>query len=171
MVKFNASGSVLATEGGGLYNPYYPQIATADGGLIATNGNTGIPATFNPNLSLTGQMASLPIQSWLGNAYHQMGSIDQLFLPAIDTADNFWDVVGGNPSPNSSADPNIHVRLSVFNLYKNTPGDIQSDSTVTTKVNNTQSFWSTVTNSFMRTPPGCCCSHAPALLRTRRPCR
>jgi hypothetical protein len=70
LVAFDASGSVRWSVPG-----YGPKIATADGGVIAqawdpgANDFTGSSVTFDQNGNATGQMASLPTYSWLGNAY------------------------------------------------------------------------------------------------------
>ena len=139
LAAFTPAGEILWTVPGS----YFPQIATADGGVIAQTG-AGTYVTIDQNGRATGQL-TMPSQSWLGYTYNE-GSVEQSFLIPIDAADNFWDFAGGNPSSNSSAIPRIHVSLSVLNLYRSTPGDIQSDSTVTTKVNNARNFWSAKTN-------------------------
>jgi hypothetical protein len=107
MVRFDASGNVLGYASG-----YLPQMATADGSAIgvpyqgvsdATGGVIPGPAgTFDANLNVTGQMPSLPIQSWTGSAY-QYGSIDQVASRTIfvDGA-SFWPQIGGNPSGNGT---------------------------------------------------------------------
>jgi hypothetical protein len=81
---------------------FQPQIATADGGVIATNNDTGAAITFDATGKATGQMGSLPTQSWTGGAY-RVGSIDSVIFPAISTAGGFWALAGGNASGTSVA--------------------------------------------------------------------
>jgi hypothetical protein len=38
------------------------------------------------------------------------------------------------------SDPKVTIALTVSNVYVNNPQDIQSDSSITTKVKNTQSY-------------------------------
>jgi hypothetical protein len=64
MGAFDTSGNVRWTVAG----DYYPQIATADGGVIAIEGGAGV-MTFDQNGNATGQMGSLPTYSWLGYQY------------------------------------------------------------------------------------------------------
>jgi trimeric autotransporter adhesin len=81
----------------------YPQIATADGGVI---GSSGI--TYDGQGRATGQLANLPIQSWPGYAY-AIGSVDQIDYSAITEANvfwpftNFWPVANANDSGNGTA--------------------------------------------------------------------
>ncbi len=84
MIAFDQTGNLRWSVAG----DWQPQIATADGGLIATllDDNTGNPIgtyTFDQNGSATGQTGSLPTYSWKG-AY-QIGSIESL-LPFFDMA-------------------------------------------------------------------------------------
>jgi hypothetical protein len=96
MVAFDATGTVRWTVPG-----YDPKVATADGGVIATD-DSGTAAMFDQNGSATGQMASLPVQSWTGNTY-QVGSVDMLAVPMVDVALSFNPFVRGNPSRNGTA--------------------------------------------------------------------
>jgi hypothetical protein len=115
MLKFDTNGNILRAAGPGLL----PQIATAYGGVIAglassnggviaglasSNGekSSGAGITFDNNLNVTGQMASLPIQSWKG-AYQkgrdELGSV----IPTFDLANiaqTFAAVPGGNLTGN-----------------------------------------------------------------------
>jgi hypothetical protein len=106
MVKFDLSGHVLALAGGG----YSPQIATADGGLIAaTSGvygpsgliSNGTTATFDANLNVTGQLATLPTYSWTENAYTDC-PVNQIVGSRVYSASNFLPMAGANPSSNST---------------------------------------------------------------------
>ena len=81
---------------------YNPDIATADGGIIADAGGSyyegmyvpGPASTFDAKGNATGQLASLPTQSWIGNTY-QLGSVVLVVSPLIDLAGSFWAVQGG----------------------------------------------------------------------------
>jgi hypothetical protein len=94
MVAFDATGNVrwsVPNE--------QPQIATADGGVI---GQSGI--TYDQTGSATGQMGSMPIQSWTGNEYTSSGSITAISTPPVlEDGASFWPTVGGNPSGNGTA--------------------------------------------------------------------
>jgi hypothetical protein len=96
MIAFDASGGLRRSVPG-----YTPQIATADGGVIATSED-GSAATFDQDGNATGQMASLPTQSWRGNTY-QKGSVVSVVARFIDMALTLWANAGGNPSGNSAA--------------------------------------------------------------------
>jgi hypothetical protein len=67
---------------------------------------------------------------------------------SVDFAMSPWALV----QPDSSSDPKINVTLSVANIFLTTPQDIQSDSSITTKVNNATDFW---WNDPLRFPHGC----------------
>ena len=69
MVAFDQTGSVRWMVPGN----YQPQIATADGGVIATDPS-GVAITFDQYGSATGVLAGSPTQSWTGSTY-QLGSI------------------------------------------------------------------------------------------------
>jgi hypothetical protein len=92
---------------------YTPQIATADGGLIAASISpvcTGWPtpplgasATFDANGNQTGQLGMLPTQAWTGNTYQQ-GSVEQtLNIPLQPTTPPYWSFNGGNQSANGTS--------------------------------------------------------------------
>jgi hypothetical protein len=98
MIAFDASGNLLWSVAGS----YTPQIATADGGVIAVSGDTGAAVTFDQSGNATGQMASLLVQSWLGNTY-QTGSVEQISVNALLFALSFWPFEGGNASGNYTA--------------------------------------------------------------------
>ena len=94
MVKFDQSGNVIWSVPND-----YPQIATADGGVIGASG-----ITYDSNGNATGQIA-LPIQSWTGNSYqYGPGQAQQVAAPAREVADgSFSPSVGANPSQSSTA--------------------------------------------------------------------
>ena len=107
MISFDQAGNVRWSATG----DYQPQIATADGGVIAQNLDTGIHVTFDTNGSATGQLASLPVQSWTGKAY-QVGSVIQVVSNLINFAGSFWPSLGANVSANSTAviEQTLYVR-------------------------------------------------------------
>lgn len=109
MVAFTGAGSTLWT----LPNDT-PQIATKGGGVIGASGTT-----YDQNGSTTGQIANMPIQSWLGNAY-QIGSTEQESFEPIPEDLSFWSESGGNPSiVNPVAVKLQHARVFIpYGLYK-----------------------------------------------------
>jgi hypothetical protein len=92
MVAFDSSGNVNWTVPG-----YFPQIATADGGIISANGTT-----FDSSGNATGLLGSLPTQSWLGNEY-RLGSVEQVANLIRRYAHSFAALFGGNESDNGTA--------------------------------------------------------------------
>lgn len=90
MVAFDASGNVKWTMPG-----YYPQIATADGGIIAASGTT-----FDANGLATTQMSALPTFSW--KAAYQLGSTEEVVsgFDLANIATTFAAVPGGNLTGN-----------------------------------------------------------------------
>jgi hypothetical protein len=92
LVAFDQSGNLKWSVAG----DYQPQIATADGGVIAQNFDTGASATFDSNGSPTGQLGSLPTYSWKG-AY-QLGSIHSVTLPFPNIAPVLGAGISGHPS-------------------------------------------------------------------------
>jgi hypothetical protein len=91
MIAFDQSGNQRWMQ-----SNYTPQIATIDGGVIATS-QSGQAVTFDQNGNQTGQLASLPKQSWTGNSY-QIGSVKQVADTPINAAISFESQQGGNPS-------------------------------------------------------------------------
>ena len=92
MYAFASSGKLLWTAPND-----YPQIATADGGVI---GYSGI--TYDRNGKVNGQLASLPTFSWLGDAY-QYGSVDKVKSIMLLLASSWWAFAAGNASGNGTA--------------------------------------------------------------------
>jgi cell wall-associated NlpC family hydrolase len=103
MIAFDGTGNVRWTVPG----LYQPQIATADGGVIAqawdwnTGHFTGPAITFDQNGNATGQL-DLPTYSWFGNSY-QVGSVEQVLASLLNIADSFWAFAQGNASGNGTA--------------------------------------------------------------------
>ena len=81
---------------------YYPLMATADGGVIATTDFMSA-TIFDQNGSAVGQMAKMPTQSWPINEY-QIGSVDQVVAMALLFAPSWAAFAGGNASGNGTAD-------------------------------------------------------------------
>ncbi len=96
MVAFTASGQQLWSQPN-----YTPQIATAGGGVIATNSNSGQTATFDGGGNQTGQLASLPIQSWKGS--YQQGSVDSFYALLATLEKSYSAAPGGNPTGNGTS--------------------------------------------------------------------
>jgi hypothetical protein len=96
MFAFDPSGALRWSVPG-----YTPQIATADGGVIATT-ESGSATVFDQDGNATGQMASLPTQSWLGHAY-EVGSINLILANPYSAATTFWAFAFANASGNSAA--------------------------------------------------------------------
>ena len=100
LISFDQSGNVKWSVTGN----YQPQIATADGGVIATS-DSGPTITFDQNGSATAQVASLAVNSWMGNSYSvspAMTVISQA-LPKPDYATSFDALWGGNHSHNGTS--------------------------------------------------------------------
>ena len=94
MVAFNQSGSVIWSVPND-----YPQIATADGGVV---GSSGI--TYDNQGRATGQTVS-PTQSWTGNVYQiNPGQAQQMFsVPAAVATPPYSSFAGANQSGNGTA--------------------------------------------------------------------
>jgi hypothetical protein len=100
VIAFDTSGGLRWS----VAENYQLQIATADGGVIATDYFSGSAITLDQNGNVTGQMASLPIQSWTGNEYTSFGSVASISMPPVFPAgDSFWPQANGNPSENGTA--------------------------------------------------------------------
>jgi len=125
MIAFDASGNIHWVVSGN----WQPQIATADGGVIASQldsyGNPIATITFDQNGNATGQAGSLPTYSWTGNAYQQQGSVEQisadLLFVLYDVASSFWAVADGNYSDNATG----YALIRTFS-----DNDVSSDVTV-----------------------------------------
>ena len=99
MIAFDQAGNVRWTVPGN----YQPQIATADGGLIATDPS-GAAVTFDQYGNATGVLAGSPVQSWTGNTYEQAGSLESVVAPMVfEDGASFWPAAGGNPSGNGTS--------------------------------------------------------------------
>ena len=98
MIAFDASEGVRWSVPN-----YYPLMATADGGVIATADN--VSATiFDQNGSAVGQMANMPTQSWTQQSYSSTGGqIAQVLQPIIEWAASYEAIAGGNPSSNCTS--------------------------------------------------------------------
>ena len=105
MVSTQAGTSMIAFDQSGnqrwMQSNYTPQIATSDGGVIATL-QSGQAVTFDATGKETGQLANFPIQSWAGYAY-QLGSTEQVSFVPTSSAASFWAFQGANQSGKSTA--------------------------------------------------------------------
>ena len=97
MCAFDATGGVRWCVPG-----YYPQIATADGGVIATSGWASA-TVFDQNGNAVGQMAQLPTQSWTMNEY-QLGSVDQVLAMSLLFAPSWAAIAGSLDASRITAD-------------------------------------------------------------------
>jgi hypothetical protein len=103
MVAFDQTGSVRWSAPN-----VFPKIATADGGVIAqtydptTRDFTGAVVAFDQNGNATGQLASLPTQSWLGNVY-QVGCTKELLAIPFMVLASFAPFAALNASGNATS--------------------------------------------------------------------
>jgi len=122
MVAFDAGGNIRWSVAG----DWEPEIATADGGVIALNWDTGAYVTFDQNGNTTGQMAGLPIQSWTMNEY-QADTISQVLANPVLFALSFWPFNGANPSHTATApfpiDSVTNARVSALTFQQFDPSD------------------------------------------------
>lgn len=106
MVAFDASGNVRWTVPG-----YKPDMATADGGIVADTGpifsaatGTFLSATFSTfdaNGNASGQLPSFPTLSWKG-AY-QIGSVESVVPLLLTVLPSYAAVPNGNLTGNGTA--------------------------------------------------------------------
>jgi hypothetical protein len=108
LAKFDQSGNLQWSKPN-----YYALIATSDGGVIAqtdypySEGFSGLPfysgpaITFDANGNQTGQLGTLPTQSWMGDAY-EAPLVQTSALP-LDYAASFSFSVAGNQSGTGAA--------------------------------------------------------------------
>jgi hypothetical protein len=94
MIAFTSSGSTLWMGPNDT-----PRIATAGGGVIGASGTT-----YDQNGNVTGQMASLPIQSWTWNDY-EIGSINQVAGLSVLLDASFQTHQGGQYVPGTASIP------------------------------------------------------------------
>jgi hypothetical protein len=95
MVAFDTSGNVRWAVPNDT-----PLMVTADGEVIGTSGTS-----YDQNGNATGLNASMPTQSWTGNAY-QLGSVERRFLPPTFYGTTFAAAAGGNPSSQAQVQSN-----------------------------------------------------------------
>lgn len=96
MISFDLSGNVRWSVPGN----YTPQMATADGGLIAGN------VRFDQTGQIIGEIPSPLTESWTGATYAPNGvATESVFGFTVDYANSFAAVLGGNNSANGTAIP------------------------------------------------------------------
>jgi hypothetical protein len=100
LLAIDASGGVHWAVSG----LYQPKMATADGGVIAT-AEDGTAVIFDQTGTVTGQLASLPVQSWTGNAYQTTGATQQVVTNWLYLAASFWALEGGQYTRGTAAIP------------------------------------------------------------------
>jgi len=101
MAAFDQSGNIRWTVPGN----YQPQIATADGGLIATDPS-GAAYTFDQYGNATGVLAGSPTQSWMNETYTSGGGgVSDVALPPVEPALGYESQAGGNASGNGTSIP------------------------------------------------------------------
>jgi hypothetical protein len=110
MIAFTPTGNTLWTRA----TSDTPQIATSDGGVIGASGTT-----YDQNGNVTGQIASLPTQSWTGNEY-QLGSVEQIAGAITNLAASFWAFSGANASGSGTAAVNYEPPQSALQTIANT---------------------------------------------------
>jgi hypothetical protein len=125
MIAFTQSGGTLFTVPNDT-----PQIVTLGGGVIGTSGTT-----YDQNGNVTGLIANMPTQSWLGLAY-QLGSIEQTSFEPVPEDLSFWSSLGGNPSiVNPVAVKLQHARVFIpYGLYNQPTVPCTATETTTTCV-------------------------------------
>jgi hypothetical protein len=120
IVAFDRTGAVRWT----LPGYWQPEIATADGGVIASeldeNNNPIATVTFDQNGNATGQMNPLT-PSWTGNWYRD-GDVEQVALAPALFAFTYAAAQGGNPS-NSGAHvtPQYSPQQGLYDLARANP--------------------------------------------------
>jgi hypothetical protein len=119
MVAFDHSGGVRWVVAG-----YTPQIALADGGVIATD-DSGMAVAFGQNGGTTQMMGNLRVQSWPGNSY-QIGTVEQVVAIAYTVAASFWAFEGANNSSNNAAVGSVATTLVITRDFDRWPADCYS---------------------------------------------
>ena len=117
-VDVNGQNSLIAFDQAGnlrwsVPGNWGPQIATADGGSIATD-DSGTAITFDQNGNATGQMAALLTQSWTGQVYHD-GMLEDLQWNLTYRAASYWANRGANQSATATAVPGWFPPLPTCN--------------------------------------------------------
>ena len=99
MASFDQTGAIRWMVPGN----YQPQIATADGGLIATDPS-GAAITFDQYGNATGALPGSPVQSWMKQTYTSGGGgVSDVVLRTAELATGYQSQAGGNPSSNGTS--------------------------------------------------------------------
>ncbi len=109
MIAFDTSGNFRWSVAG----DYQPEIATADGGVIAYG--SGAVITFDQNGNATGQTAAFNEPGWLGNVLSTAypagtGAVSLVTAPSISYASTFAAFQGGNASGQGTAIEQVLTR-------------------------------------------------------------
>jgi hypothetical protein len=106
MVAFDAAGNVRW-----IVPNDWPQIATADGGVIGASG-----IAYDANGNAAGSVGSLPAPSWTGNWYRD-GDVRQVSLAPAQFAFSYAAIQGANPSgSNAYVRPLSAPQLALYAL-------------------------------------------------------
>jgi len=98
MVNFDTQGNIRWSVPN-----FAPQIATADGGVVAQSADGSTTAIFDAGGgSATGSAPSLPSFSWK-RAYQQSNSVSAVEIPSPPLLNSFQAVNGGNLTGNTTA--------------------------------------------------------------------
>lgn len=150
IAAFNAVSGQRSWSTPGTADYIEPIGATADGGIAVkdfpnSGGNVSVLRyDSNGNQSNDPALPAVDLQYLASDAWITTmadGSQTAIENAAVDWALSPWDSPRGPQRPAATADPKIKIQLNVSNLYVNTPEDIQTNSAITTKVNNTRTFW------------------------------
>ena len=107
MVSFDVSGNTRWVVP--LGSDDYPQIATADGGVITQSG-----IVYDQDGRATG-MVGTTTQSWTGNEYLTSGAVSQVALAPYFLGVSFWAQAGGMFSPGTALIPIASVSTYAVN--------------------------------------------------------
>jgi hypothetical protein len=130
LAKFDASGNIQWSVPN-----YYPLIATADGGVIAQSEfpyddfqPSEVPSYFGPAITFdaignqTGQVANLPMQSWVGSLYTLSSAVTSTFGELMEPASSFSAFTAANPSFTPTAVRLHRARVFIpYGLYAQPP--------------------------------------------------
>jgi hypothetical protein len=99
MVAFDGGGNLLWAAQGN----YQPQFATNDGGMVATNLDSGTVAVLDSTGAVQEQLTSLPEYGWTYSWTQQWyspatGDLAALAVPILEWAPTYQPVAVGNPS-------------------------------------------------------------------------
>jgi hypothetical protein len=126
---------IAASEGGGLVAKTTDQNGNDTVIRLDSNGAATVDAWSVAGYSLVDFLA--------GDTFEATSLASGLITMIASGQDVEWALYSpwADPQPDNRADPKVKLTLSVSNVYKSEPEDIQSNSHVTTVVNNATAFW------------------------------